>query len=125
MKSLKRQFGDLGEEAAAKYLKNLDYELVQTNFENKTGRKMGEIDIIAKDKNTLVFVEVKTRELKKYQNTLPEENITWKKLRNMEKTANLYLRQNKLLDCNYRFDAVSVWLDPVSGETKIKHIPHL
>ena len=70
MKSAKRQFGDLGENAAAEFLANLGYEIIETNFENKTGRKLGEIDIIAKDKNTLVFAEVKTRELKKYQNTL-------------------------------------------------------
>lgn len=125
MTSIKRKFGDLGEKAAAKYLKNLGYKIITTNFENKTGRKIGEIDIIAQDKNTLVFAEVKTRELKKYQNTLPEENITYRKLKNMEKAANLYLRQNKLFHLEYRFDAISVCLDLESKETKIKHISHL
>jgi putative endonuclease len=125
MLSAKRQFGDLGEKAAAKYLRSLGYEIIAINFENDTGRKLGEIDIIARDKSILVFVEVKTRELGKYQNTLPEENITRKKLRNMEKTANLYLRQNKFFHLDYRFDAVSVWLDATNQKAKIKHISHL
>lgn len=125
MKSPKRQFGDLGERAAVKYLESIGYEIIKINFENRTGRKIGEIDIVARDKNMLVFTEVKTRELGKYQNSLPEENITWKKLRNMEKAANLYLRQNKILDLGYRFDAISVWLDQDNKKAKIKHISHL
>ena len=127
MVSIKRKFGDIGERAAVKYLQGLGYEIAETNFQNKIGRKLGEIDIIALDrrKKQLVFAEVKTRELGKYQNTLPEENITRKKLRNMEKTAELYLRQNKFFHLDYRFDAISVWLDIPYKKARIKHISHL
>lgn len=127
MTSKKRQFGDLGEKLAAKYLKNIGYDIIAVNFQNKYGRQLGEIDIIARDKkkNELIFVEVKTRGLAKYQDTLPEENITYSKLKKMERTAGVYLRQNRLDRENYRFDAISVWIDRAEKKAKIKHIPSL
>ena len=87
---------------------------------------MGEIDIIAKDssENTLVFVEVKTRNWNEWD-TLPEENITPGKLRKLAKIANAYLRQNNLEDVKYRFDAISVWYDASNKKVEIKHIPSL
>lgn len=124
MPSIKTKFGSLGEKVAARYLKNLGYEILGFNFQNNLGRRLGEIDIIARDKkrNEVVFVEVKTREMKKFGGTLPEENITYPKLRKLEKIANAYLKINKLEKDNYRFDAVSVWLDQVEKRAKIKHI---
>jgi putative endonuclease len=121
----KRNFGDLGEKTAARYLKNKGYEIIETNYQNSFGRRLGEIDIIAKDKDEFVFVEVKTREMKKYADTLPEENITRGKLRKMAKIASAYLRQNGYFKENYRFDAISVWLDMDAKTAKIKHIDHL
>lgn len=121
----KRSFGDKGERIAVRYLTNKGYEIIGTNYQNTLGRRLGEIDIIAKDKDELVFVEVKTREMKKYQDTLPEENITYGKLRKLGKIANLYLKQHCLEKIDYRFDAVSVWLDLGEKRAKIKHIDHL
>lgn len=125
MPSNKRNFGDIGERTAARYLKNKGYEIIGMNYQNSFGRRLGEIDIIAKDKNEIVFVEVKTREMKKYENTLPEENITRGKLRKLAKIGNSYLKQHNLYKCDYRFDAVSVWLDLDEKRAKIKHIDHL
>lgn len=121
----KRQFGDLGEKTAARYLQDKGYKILGTNFQNKMGRKLGEIDIIAKDKEEIVFVEVKTRDYAKYSDTLPEENINYWKLQRLAKTANLYLRQNRLEKAPFRFDAISVWLDREEKKAKIKHISHL
>ena len=53
----KRQVGDIGEKASRKYLKKNGYKIVAKNYNTK----YGEIDIVAKDKNYIVFVEVKTR----------------------------------------------------------------
>ena len=125
MISKKRQFGNIGEKAAAKYLESKGYEIIGFNYQNSLGRRLGEIDIIAKFKNEIVFVEVKTREMQKYQNTLPEENITYAKLRKLSKIANLYLRQHCLERCDYRFNAISVWLDLDKKRARIKHIDHL
>jgi putative endonuclease len=127
MFSAKRNFGNLGEKAAAKFLKGLGYTIVESNFENKQGRKIGEIDIIVRDNENkeLVFVEVKTRNMAKYSQTLPEENITYQKLRRMEKAANIYLLHNKLGNEAYRFDAISVWLNGENNQARVKHIKSL
>lgn len=116
--------GQQGEQAAANYLRNKGYAILEMNFKNDFGRRLGEIDIIAKDKEAgkIVFVEVKTREFNKYKETLPEENITYSKLRKLAKIASAYLHKNRLQDQDYRFDAVSVWLDFETRNAKIKHI---
>lgn len=122
-----RNLGNLGEEAAVKYLKSRGYAILDRNFQNNSGWRLGELDIIARDKdnNELVFVEVKTREMARYGNTLPEENVTYAKLRRLEKIAQAYLRQKNLTDSAYRFDAISVWLDPKNNMARIKHIESL
>lgn len=119
--------GKQGEQAAANFLKSNGYDILCRNFKNDFGRRLGEIDIIAEDKNEneIVFVEVKTREFNKYKNTLPEENITYSKLRKLAKIASAYLHKNNLQDKNYRFDAVSVWLDFETHTAKIKHIQNI
>ena len=126
-KTAKRKFGDLGEKTAANYLKNKNYKIIETNYQNANGRRLGEIDIIAKDisKNALVFVEVKTRDMLKYNTTLPEENITYSKLKKLSKIANLYLQAKGYKNDDYRFDAISVWLDLEKRTAKIKHIESL
>lgn len=121
----KRSFGDLGEKLAVKYLKKKGYQILDRNFQNSSGRRLGEIDIIAKDGQELVFVEVKTREMQKYADTLPEENITHFKLIRLEKIATAYIRLKHSEDLDYRFDALSVWLDPLTKTAKIKHIQSL
>lgn len=125
MLTQKRNFGDLGEKLAAKYLKNKNYHILDTNFQNALGRQLGEVDIIAQDGKVLVFAEVKTRELKKYAETLPEENITRAKLVRLEKISAAYIRLKQLDDLDYRFDAISVWLDLETKKAKIKHIESL
>ena len=127
MSNTKTTTGQTGEQVAANFLKEKGYEILDMNFQNDSGRRLGEIDIIAKDAKTgeIVFVEVKTRDYAKYSQTLPEENITYQKLRKLAKIATIYLRQKRLDDCSYRFDAISVWLDYSTRMAKIKHIQGL
>ncbi len=120
----KSQTGKTGEQIAANYLKNKGYSIIEMNFKNDSGRRIGEIDIIARDGDEIVFVEVKTRE-HKYGHTLPEENISYAKLRKLAKIAQIYLRQKKSEDSPYRFDAISIWLDNDARMAKIKHIPSI
>lgn len=119
--------GKTGEQAAADFLKDRGYAILEMNFKNDSGRRLGEIDIIAKDKTTdeLVFVEVKTRDFAKYGDTLPEENITRAKLHKLSRIASAYLRAKGLQDVCYRFDAISVWLNHETRLARIKHIPHM
>lgn len=123
----KETTGQIGEKVAVNFLKERGYEILTVNFKNNSGRRLGEIDIIAREKNTrkIVFVEVKTRDFQKYQNTLPEENITYSKLRKLEKIAQFYLRTNHFFTDNYRFDAISVLLDKEHRQAKIRHLKNI
>jgi putative endonuclease len=116
--------GKIGEQIATDYLKNKGFEILCRNFKNNSGRRLGEIDIVAKDKEAeeLVFVEVKTRGYQRYKDTLPEENITPSKLRKLSRIASAYLNSRDLSEASYRFDAVSVWVDEDANMAKIKHL---
>lgn len=96
--------GNYGEEIAKEYLKGKKYILLEENFNCKSG----EIDIIAKDKDELVFIEVKTREFGK--NVRPIEAINRCKLNRIVKTAKYYAFINEVEEQNMRFDAVEVIL---------------
>lgn len=119
----KNSIGQLGERVAANYLKNKGYAILEMNYKNSFGRRIGEIDIVAEDckARELVFVEVKTRNFS-CSETLPEENITFSKLRKLSKIAQDYLRKHQKLDSSYRFDAVSVWIDREGKKARIKHM---
>ena len=118
------KIGSLGEKIAANHLVKKGYKIIEMNYANQSGLRLGEIDIIAKENDEIVFVEVKTRNYK-YINTLPEENITRSKLKKISKISNEYLHKNGLIDSLYRFDAISVWIDLKNKKAKIKHIKNM
>ena len=95
--------GDAGEQAAADYLKKKKYKILERNYKNK----YGEIDIIARSKADIVFVEVKTRKSGKYGR--PYEAVNYYKQRRITGAAKAYLYKNKLFDQNVRFDVVEVY----------------
>lgn len=119
--------GKTGEQVAASFLLALGYTILAMNFKNDSGRRVGEVDIIARDTQAgeIVFVEVKTRDFRQYGGTLPEENIGYQKLRKLAKIAVLYLRKMHWEDSPYRFDAISVWLNWETRRAKIKHLPNI
>lgn len=121
----RKSLGARGEDIAAKFLKDKGYKIIERNFKNYKGRQLGEIDIIAKKNKEIIFVEVKTRELEKYQGTLPEENITFSKLHKLSKIANSYIKTENLWNFPYHFDAISVWLSEDQKKAKIKHIENI
>jgi len=117
--------GARGEKAALNYLKKQDYKILETNFFNPKGRRLGEIDIIAKDGKEIVFVEIKTR-LDYYKNApLPEESITCKKLHKLNKIASFYITKNYLFDVPYRFDAITLLADTENNCAKLKHLKNV
>ena len=79
----------------------------------------GEIDIIAYDRKTLVFVEVKTRKRKTFG--LPEEAVTPVKQRKIRRLADAFLALNGLRDTECRFDVLSLQVDE-NGRWDIRHI---
>lgn len=124
-KNKDKSSGAEGENIAAKFLIDKGYQIIDRNFKNIKGRQLGEVDIIAKKDEEIIFVEVKTRNLEKYQDTLPEENITSQKLKKINKIAYSYIKSNDLWRHPYRFDAISVWLSRDYENYKIKHIENM
>lgn len=96
-------FGKWGEDEAALYYEDRGYEILERDW--KVGKR--DIDLIAltEDKDTLVFVEVKTRQNNDLQE--PEEAVDVKKMRNLAIAANAYVKLHGL-DMDVRFDIISV-----------------
>lgn len=108
--------GKKGEDLARTYLIKQGYEIVELN---KRFARFCEIDIIAKDKKTYVFCEVKTRRTDICGS--PFEAITKSKYQNIKKGIYFYTQENP--DCkNYRIDAISVLLEPEIEITHLKNI---
>jgi putative endonuclease len=97
-----REIGELGEKKGVEYLKKAGYKIVETNFSVKAG----EIDVIAKDKDYLVFVEIKFRRTSEYGP--PAEAVVKKKQNKIIKSALLYLKMNRIIGANVRFDVLSL-----------------
>lgn len=110
-------FGLLGQGAAEKYLTGLGYYIVSRNV--RCGR-WGEIDIIAKDHEVLVFVEVKTRSSKKYGN--PWESVGKFKIKALRRAVNYYVFTRNIKS-PLRIDVVSVLVD--QNEFQIRHFKNL
>lgn len=104
-------YGKSSEIIASNYLRELGYKIIATNYKNK----IGEIDIIAKDKDTLVFVEVKARSSRAFGD--PLEAIDELKIRNV---ATGYLKFTKHLDTKCRFDAIAIL--GKGEDSEIRHI---
>lgn len=122
-KNKDKNIGNLGEKEAGKYLKKKGFKIIEFNYQNKKGKRLGEIDIIAVEGQQIVFVEVKSRISNRLEIILPEENITRDKLHKLQKIAQSYIRENDYWDKDYRFDAVSILFDE-SGKN-ILEIRHL
>jgi putative endonuclease len=98
-----REKGNEAEDTAVELLLNKGYQIIKRNF---TYGRIGEIDIVAKDGDTLVFVEVKSRKTKEYGS--PLESVTPKKQRVLRKVAEGYYYINKLEDVSSRFDIIAI-----------------
>ncbi|MDM8516408.1 YraN family protein [Desulfobacterales bacterium HSG16] len=97
-----QRFGIQGESLAVRYLKSAGYHIIQTNYRTK----IGEIDVIAKDADTIVFVEVKARSSARFGS--PKHAVTHRKMRTISKVALYYLKITKQTRVRARFDVVSI-----------------
>jgi putative endonuclease len=91
-----------GEEAAARYLRKKGFKILQKNYQCR----FGELDIIAKDKDCLIFCEVKTRS--EGMIARPQESVDLIKQQKMIKTAFFWLQWKGLDECPMRFDVIAV-----------------
>lgn len=112
-----RKFGIIGEKIAQGYLRNQKYDILNTNFYTKRG----EIDIIAKKDNYIVFVEVKTRSNLEYGT--PAMAVNRLKRKHLKSSANIYIYQNKLYNYDVRFDVIEIIIN--NGKCNINHIKEI
>ena len=97
----KKDIGNYGEKIARKFLKKLGYKIIDKNYRTRAG----EIDIIAKDQKSFVFVEVKTRSDARFGH--PEQNVHFHKMRHFLSSVQVYLLENNIRD-PFRLDVVSI-----------------
>ncbi len=114
MASHNLNIGDLGETIAKDFLKKKGYKIVEQNYRNK----WGEIDLICKEKDVLVFVEVKTRIGEQFGT--PEHALNKNKIQRLIRNAQAYMARKKYM-VEYKIDAVCIVLDK---NNKLKRINH-
>ena len=112
----RRETGILGEKLARDFLKQKGYRILETNYRCV----YGEIDIVARQGECLVFLEVRTRSDSSFG--VPEESITPAKMRHIEKCAQHYLQCCGKTPSSWRVDVVAVELDPGKRPKRIEII---
>ena len=114
---IRHEIGKLGENLAVKYLEKQEYKILERNFKCK----QGEIDIIAIDKDEIVFIEVKTRTNKKFG--VPIEAVDRTKQKHLVKAAKYYIYKRHLENDFIRIDVIEVYI--CNNKCKINHIKQI
>ena len=96
------ELGQRGEQVAVDFLKYHGYNIISINYRTP----LGQIDIIAKDKKTICFIEVKTRRTQRFGQ--PAEAVGVAKQRKISQAALMFLKQNRLLNSPSRFDLILI-----------------
>jgi putative endonuclease len=110
----RRALGRLGEDLASRRLRSLGYEILERNYRCP----LGEIDLVARDGDVLVFVEIKTRKNRPLGEA--KEAVNRRKQGQLSRVALAYLKSKKLWDAKARFDVVAVGVG--EGKEKIEII---
>ena len=116
MKCINKNIGDYGENLALELLLNKNHKLLTRNFRKRNG----EIDLITKIDDILVFTEVKTRYSNKYG--YPLESVNNSKQNTIKNTASYFIYLNNLYNINVRFDVIEIFLNNYDESHKIIHI---
>ena len=111
-----KEIGNFGEAVACEYLEKQGITVLKRNFY----ARCGEIDVIAKDGETIVFAEVKTRISKDFG--MPSEFVDYKKQEKIIKTALYYLGND---DTDMRFDVIEVMYKPTGDSIVVTEINHI
>lgn len=111
-----KEIGAYGENAAAEYLEEQDYDILERNFR----MKLGEIDIIAEKDGSMVFVEVKTRKNNFFGE--PSEYVNYKKQKKIRRTALVYADAE---NTDMRFDVIEVFYEENGGRFVMTNINHI
>ncbi len=114
---LRHEIGKIGEDLATEYLENIGYTIIERNFV----ARQGEIDIIAKDKEELVFIEVKTRTNILYG--MPIDAVNEIKQKHFISTVKYYLYSKHLENEFVRLDVIEVYYN--NNAYRINHIKQI
>jgi putative endonuclease len=114
----RKRLGQHGEQAAARYLINEGYVILDQNWRSEHG----EIDLIAQSANELVFVEVRTRASSRYGT--PEDSLTQDKAKRLILTAQAYLEAHSSDQTNWRIDLIAIECEPAGIVIRLDHYPH-
>ena len=118
MPSAKRKFGDVGEKIAERYLVGKGYRIIEKNYL----KPWGEIDIIAKKSEKIVFFEVKTREAKHVEHYLAESAVNRSKIRKLQKICETYLFERKYeYNQEWQIDVLAIAINKEIRKARIKH----
>jgi putative endonuclease len=111
--------GKFGEKIASEYLQKKGFKIISTNFK----KKHGDIDIVAYDHETLVFIEVKTRSNDEYGQ--PEDTINTYKIKRLIQSANYYCLTNNIRNKSLRIDIISIKVPENIKKITIKHFQNI
>ena len=118
MPTPRTRLGNRGEDIARRHLLGLGWHILETNYRSK----WGEVDIVAREGDQLVFVEVRTRQSDdKFGG--PKESVTHKKKERLQATAETYIQELDQPPAGWRIDLIAVVL--TRGEPpQVEHVPH-
>ncbi|MCX6764638.1 MAG: YraN family protein [Candidatus Nealsonbacteria bacterium] len=135
-----KEIGILGEKIAENYLRKKGYKILEKNYSPSfvTGLNIGEIDLITKKEDVIIFVEVKTLRLRSLQFDSgqagqafrknqgeyfnPEDKVNYQKQRKIIKTAQSYILEKKLFsEIKWQVDVLSIVINFETRKAKIKH----
>lgn len=119
-----RDTGVIGEKIAEDFIKRNNYRVLDRNYSFRIpgNPQKGEIDIIAKKEDGIIFIEVKTLRVRSGQTFLPEDKVNFSKQRKLIKTAESWLMKNRIpLNSKWQIDVVAVNIDKDSKKAKISH----
>ena len=112
MVNARRLFGNSAERQAERFLMGLGYDILEQQYQTR----FGEIDLIARDGDEIVFVEVKARSSDDFGT--PEESVTKAKLEKIAAVGEMYLRKKKIKYTSMRIDVIAITTDP----QEIRHL---
>ena len=114
MSAARQRFGELGERIAARWLRRQGWRIVAHRF--RSGRR--DVDLIAEREGVVAFVEVKARRGSQFGD--PVEAVTWRKQRELIRSASVWIDRFGAPGSSYRFDVVGVLVD--SELVRIRHV---
>ena len=119
-----KKLGDLGEKIAIDYLEGKGYQILAKNYIPKfADLNKAEIDIIAKKRKVIVFIEVKTISIN--SPFFPQDKVDYFKQKKIIKAAKMYLLEKELFDCPWQIDIIALKIDLNTQKAKTWHLENV